>query len=287
VDFLFGSAEKWESLAIVNNLPPNMPRHTCPHCGSRRSWEVRRQSRKCAACRREWSTRKNPVAGIRADEKAWRAFLFAALRYRTVGAIRLHFPASRPTLLAMCLAMRNAMAADVPATLSGVVEVDETYVSGTWHNKPWSVRRLGTKRGRGTSKQPVFGILERGRGVVRAFLVPDAKKSTIMPIILATVEAGSTIYSDGYRLYRETPKHGYRHAYVDHAQHEYGRGEVHSNGMEGFWGYLKRGLKTTGGIRRDRLGLFVSEEVWRYNRRKDSEKEKIERLLDFLGKFGG
>jgi len=66
-----------------------------------------------------------------------------------------------------------------------------------------------------------------------------------------------------------------------------GRGEVHSNGMEGFWGYLKRGLKTTGGIRRDRLGLFVSEEVWRYNRRKDSEKEKIERLLDFLGKFGG
>ena len=57
---------------------------------------------------------------------------------------------------------------------------------------------------------------------------------------------------------------------------------MHSNGMEGFWGYLKKRLKPTGGIRRDRLGTFVAEEVWRYNHRKDSEKEKVERLLDFL-----
>jgi len=259
-----------------------MPRHICPYCQSRKSWEVRRESRKCAACRREWSTRKPLVAGIRADRKAWRSFLVAALRYRTVDAVRLHFRVSRPVLLAMFLATRKAMAADVPATLSGTVEVDETYVSGMWHNKPWSVRRLGTRRGRGTSKQPVFGLRERGRGVVRAFLVPDAKKKTIMPIILSTVEPGSTIYSDGYQLYQETPRHGYAHDYVDHARHEYGRGPVHSNGMEGFWGYLKRRLKTTGGIRRDRLGMFVAEEVWRYNHRNDSEKEKVERLLDFL-----
>lgn len=260
-----------------------MPRHSCPYCQSKRSWEVRRESRKCAACRREWTPPRSLVPGIRADRRTWRLFLLAALRYRTVAAIRVHFHASKPVILAMSLAMRKAMAADVPASLSGIVEVDETYIAGMWHNKPWSVRRHGTKKGRGTSKQAVFGILERDRGIVRAFLVPDAKKKTIMPIILATVQPGSTIYSDGYQLYQETPKHGYAHAYVDHAKHEYGRGIVHSNGMEGFWGFLKRRLKVTGGIRRDRLGLFVAEEVWRYNRRKLQEKEKIERLLDLLG----
>ena len=259
-----------------------MPRHTCPYCRSKKSWEVRRDSRKCSACRREWSPDRRFVPGIRADRKAWRSFLLAALRYRTVASVRVHFRVSRPVLLAMFLVARKAMALDVPATLNGIVEVDETYISGMWHNKPWSIRKRGTKRGRGTSKQPVFGIRERSRGIVRAFLVPDVRKATIMPIILATVVPGSTIYSDGYQLYQETPKHGYVHAYVDHRRHEYGRGPVHSNGMEGFWGYLKKRLKTTGGIRRDRLGLFVAEEVWRYNHRRLSEKEKIERLLDLL-----
>jgi transposase-like protein len=180
------------------------------------------------------------------------------------------------------------MTDDVPDRLSGTVEVDETYIAGMWYNKPWSIRKRGTKRGRGTSKQPVFGILERNRGIVRAFLVPDVKKKTILPIILATVAVGSTIYSDAYQLYQETPEHGYRHAFVDHHQHEYGRGDVHSNGMEGFWGFLKRRLKTTGGIRRSRLHLFVAEEVWRYNFRKLTEEKKIERLLARLQvKFGG
>lgn len=183
--------------------------------------------------------------------------------------------------------LRAVMAHDVPETLSGTVEVDETYIGPQWRNRPWSVRKHGTKKGRGTSKQPVFGIYERDGGIVRAFLVPDVKRRTILPIIIQTVSHGSTIYSDAYQLYQETPKYGYRHAFVDHNQNEFGRGDVHSNGMEGFWGVLKRRLKTTGGIRRDRLHLFVAEEVWRYNHRKLSETEKTERLLGLLKQIGG
>lgn len=124
--------------------------------------------------------------------------------------------------------------------------------------------------------------------MVRVFIVPDVLKRTLMPLIKATVVIGSTIYSDAYQLYQETPKEGYRHAFVDHHQHEYGRGEVNSNGMEGFWGVLKRRLKTTGGIRRERLYLYVAEEVWRYNYRKLPEAEQIERILTLLKKrFGG
>lgn len=210
------------------------------------------------------------------------------LRYRTVEAIRLHTVRSERLILKALPLVRSVMATDVPKTLSGVVEVDETYIAGMWHNKPWSIRKTGTKRGRGTSKQAIFGIRERRRGVVRAFFIPDAKKRTIMPIIIAIVKRGSTIYSDAYQLYQETPKEGYIHDFVDHHKNEYGRGDVHSNGMEGFWGFLKRRLKVTGGIRRSRLHLYVAEEVWRYNHRGQTEETRIRRLFELLcKKFGG
>jgi hypothetical protein len=37
----------------------------------------------------------------------------------------------------------------------------------------------------------------------------------------------------------------------------------HINGMEGFWGYLKRKLASKGGIRREKLPLYLGEYVWR------------------------
>ena len=42
------------------------------------------------------------------------------------------------------------------------VEVDETYIGGQWKNKRHSAKAGGSKRGRRTSKMPVFGILCRG-----------------------------------------------------------------------------------------------------------------------------
>lgn len=199
----------------------------------------------------------------------------------------MHVPLSERRLLKAFQYIREVMIEDVPHPLSGTVEVDETYIAGMWHNKRWSVRKHGTKRGRGTSKQAIFGIYERNRGIVRVFLVPNVLKKTLMPIMKATITKGSTIYSDAYQLYQETPKEGYHHDFVDHHKNEYGRGNVNSNGMEGFWGVLKRRLKTTGGIRRSRLHLYVAEEVWRYNFRKVSEDEQITRLLHLLTKKFG
>lgn len=264
-----------------------MARHHCPNCSSPHAWSVRRNARKCKKCRREWTPRRSVVPGIRADAKAWKRLIIAVLRYRTIAAIRLHTKLSHPVILAMYARLRAVMESDMPDILSGTVEVDETYIGPQWRNRPWSIRKHGTKKGRGTSKQPVFGLLERGRGVVIAFLVPDAKKRTLMPIIVRHVKKGSLICSDGYQLYQETPREGFRHAFVDHKRHEYARGKIHSNAMEGFWGLLKRRLKTTGGIRRDRLHLYVAEEAWRYNQRKLPETKKVERLLGLLRQVGG
>src|SRR5690606_29608090 len=98
----------------------------------------------------------------------WRRFIRAALRYRTIAAIRLHTKQSHPVIIAMYGRLRDVMATDVPDMLTGTIEVDETYIGPQWRNRPWSVRKHGMKKGRGTSKQAVFGMVERDRGVVRA-----------------------------------------------------------------------------------------------------------------------
>jgi transposase len=78
---------------------------------------------------------------------------------------------------------------------------------------------------------------------------------------------------------------GYVHRLVNHGERQYtdGKGN-HINGLEGFWGYLKRKLSSKGGIRRDRLPLYLAEYVWRYNHRSDAERIKIRRIIQLLEK---
>ena len=51
------------------------------------------------------------------------------------------------------------------------------------------------KRGRGTLKQPVFGIFERN-GRVYTEIVPDCKMKTLQEVIIGKVSLESVIYSD-------------------------------------------------------------------------------------------
>ena len=80
--------------------------------------------------------------------------------------------------------------------LCGIVEVDESY---------FGARRLRgfackLKRGRGTLKQPVFGIFERN-GRVYTEIIPDCKQKTLQAIIHRKVSVESVINSDGWRGY--------------------------------------------------------------------------------------
>jgi hypothetical protein len=72
---------------------------------------------------------------------------------------------------------------DAPEIFSGTVEVDETALGGQWKNQRSLVRDLGSKRGRGTTKQPVFGILCRN-STVWAEVVDDVGAETLQPLIL-------------------------------------------------------------------------------------------------------
>lgn len=88
--------------------------------------------------------------------------------------------------------------------ITGEAEVDESYFGGR------RVRgRTGKrKRGRGTNKQPVFGIFERD-GSVYTEIIPDCKQETLRGIIMGKISLASVIYSDGWPGYNGLVDAGY------------------------------------------------------------------------------
>jgi hypothetical protein len=122
--------------------------------------------------------------------------------------------------------------------LTGIVEMDETFIGG----KP---RKGGPPcpRGRGTRKQPVVGMIERG-GKVRAAVVKregglTAKK--LSALVRQNVDiAKATIYTDEYTGYLRLSNF-VRHGVINHKVW-YVDGECHTNSIESFWALLKRGI---------------------------------------------
>jgi len=188
----------------------------------------------------------------------------------------------RKRVLRALLHVREAMTQDIPEVFSGTVEIDETYIGGQWKNKRKSQKTIKAKRGRGTQKTPVFGILCRN-GKVWAEVVPDTEAKTLLPLVNQRVRRGSIVCSDTWKSYTGIAAKGYVHRIVHHGKQEYSDGKGnHINGLEGFWGYLKRRLAAKGGIRRERLPLYLAEYVWRYNHRSLSIQDQTNKIMTLL-----
>lgn len=204
------------------------------------------------------------------------------LRERTAARVAEEIGVSEKTARLATHHLRTVMAAEVPAPFTGIVEMDETYIGGQRKNKRLHIRRIKGKKGHGTDKLPIVGLFCRDSGQV--FVDVEPKKLNVA-YIFATIQervvTGSRIYTDGFKMYRGIPELSYVHEFVDHAGDEYVRGDVHTNNIEGFWGIMKRKMGCIGGMRRDRLHLFVGEIVWKFNHRKQPLKDQ-ERALSAL-----
>lgn len=251
----------------------------CPRCGHKKCYAIRREKHRCAECRYEWRPAGLP---LRLPPRQWAAVLRWFLLGLSSARIATQTGLDRRRVLRALTRVRQAMARDVPPVFSGVVEVDETYLGGRRRNLRAPQRRGPVQDGRGTAKAPVFGILCRG-GHVWAQLVPDVQAATLLPLIRRRVRPGSVVCSDTWRSYTGIAAKGYVHRLVDHTQGAYVTAcGTHINGLEGFWGYLKRQLAAKGGIRRARLPLYLAEYVWRYNHRHQTVPQQRRRLLSLL-----
>ena len=159
----------------------------------------------------------------------------------------------------------------------GVIEVDESYFG--------RARPRGTqqklKRGRGTTKQPVFGIFERG-GRVYTEIVPDARKRTLQRVIRGQIELDSVIISDGWRGYNGLVDVGFdKHLRIRKTidgETRYVRNGVHINGIESFWSFTKRRLAKFNGVKKN-FSLHLKECEWRWNKDFDTMKTELKKMM--------
>jgi transposase len=162
------------------------------------------------------------------------------------------------------------------ARLSGIIELDESYFGA----RRIRGRHLKLKRGRGTRKQPVFGIYQRG-GRVYTEMVPNCSGATLQAIIERIVSENAEINSDGWKGYDGLVDVGYdKHYRVNHSKDEFSDFHGHHvNGIENFWSFTKRRMQRKNGIRKTHFDLFLKECEWRYNRDDEHMEAELKQLL--------
>lgn len=175
--------------------------------------------------------------------------------------------------------IRRLMGAE-DAILTGIVEMDETYVGG----KP----RKGDKKkkesnkiriGRGTDKFPVFVAVSRN-GKVRANTIDNLKFSTIKTYMDAWIAADATIMTDEYWTYNNVNKFWKYHFKVHHGKGEFVNGDIHTNTAESFNATLKRAyVGVYHYMSKKHLIRYVEECVYRWNNRKSDTYGRVCSLL--------
>lgn len=130
-------------------------------------------------------------------------------------------------------------------------------------------------------------MIQRGGAVVIQML-ENVQQVMIKPLVKATIEVGSLIYTDEYVIYNALPQWGYKHKSVCHGKGEYARDEdndgfceVHVNTMEGFWSLLRSWLRPHRGISQEKLPLYLGFFEFVHNVRKRG-KALLEALLETL-----
>ena len=126
-------------------------------------------------------------------------------------------------------------------------------------------------------------MIKRG-GELVINMLQNVQQKTIQPIIKATVELGTLIFTDEYSIYDRLVKWGFLHKSVNHGKGEFARDEdgdgfceVHVNTIEGVWSLLRSWLRPHRGISQDKLPSYLAFFEFVYN-----SKVRGKSLLDSL-----
>jgi len=221
----------------------------CPHCGSisGRHYDLRKTRvglRKCSDCRKQFTVKVGTVfesAHIPLNKMLQAVYLMCSSK-KGVSAHQLHrileityksawFLAHR---IREAMGTREILALGVLGGKNEAVEVDETYVGGKAKNRAYRTP---------APKKAVVSLIERD-GRVASFHVANVTATTLKPIIIQHVHAGSSLMTDEAPVYKGIGKSFSAHHSVNHSADEYVRlgGFVHTNTAENFFSVLKRGI---------------------------------------------
>jgi transposase-like protein len=280
---------------------------TCPACGGKEHWYLKRQRRwKCKECWKQFSVKVGTIfedSPIGLDK--WLCALWMLCNCKNgISSWEIHrdirvtqksawFMLHRLRLILQDGCLVKLGATGLP------VEVDETFIGGKARNMHRN-RRLrfeqyrstitnaaATDMDRNCGKAIVMGMLERG-GKVKAQVVPDRRRGTLEPVAAKHIEPGGHVITDEWTSYYRFSE-VYTHEVINHLEC-YVRGHIHTNGIENFWSLLKRGLNGTYiSVEPFHLFRYVDEEAFRFNNRatKDVKRTDYDRFKMALSHVGG
>ena len=159
----------------------------------------------------------------------------------------------------LCHRIRAAMAQVDRQSLTGTIEVDETYIGG-------KVRGKG--HGYKGNKTIVAGAVQRGGDVVLQ-VIDDNGRHRLHGFIRSHTTP-SRIMTDEWPAYKGLADSDATHETVNHKAEEWVRGDVHTQTIESIWSLFKRSI--TGSYHKlsaKHLDAYLDELEWRYNNRKN------------------
>jgi len=248
----------------------------CPYCGSDKICVHASKDKylprwQCESCHRAFSVTVGTIFHhTHLPLQSW--FLAIALMLnakKNVSNAQLARDLDLPykTAWSLALRIRTAMLTDPKQKrlFHGIVEMDEAYIGG----KP----RKGNghnKRGRGTEKTPVVGIVERnGRAKANIFAKAALGFRGLSEYCKAHVDTDSSIVmTDEYVGYKGFNSFT-QHAAINHKV-SYAIGDTHTNTAEGFWALIKRAWYGQHHHYSDKwANHYISETAYKYNNRKN------------------
>jgi transposase-like protein len=247
----------------------------CPYCGSNNTNHLVSQLRHhCNGCRKSFSATVGTIFhDTRLPLQKWFLAIDLILNAKKgLSSCQLarDLDVRQATAWSMGHRIRKAMKQDT-GLLSGIVEMDETYVGG----KPRKEAKKddddkGNPRGRATKKECVVGMIERN-GKVKASNVNKGslKAKDLKELVRANIDtSNTTLITDEYRGYM-TMRRIISHLQINHSQ-AYAVGAIHTNSIESFWAILKRGIiGQYHKVSKQYLNAYIDEFCWRFNERKN------------------
>ena len=179
--------------------------------------------------------------------------------------------------------IRYAMTQEpLSSKLDGIVEIDETYVRVS--GMPKAQEKPGAKRpSRMANKAAVFSVLQRG-GKVQSMHVQRVTAENLKPVIEQMVSEDAHVMTDSSTVLGSVFQNRQRHDTVNHLAKEYVRYEnglcITTNGIEGYFGLLKRGIKGVyHHVGQQHLHRYLSEFDYRFNARKETDSMRTVQAL--------